>query len=67
MGHHLLELELEDHLILQGLEELIRREIKGAGDVVEITKELPRIGVLQQRSGEALQVLFDNTLQRLQR
>ena len=67
MGHHLLELELEDHLILQGLEELIRREIEGAGDVVKVTKELPRIGVLQQRSGEALQVLFDNTLQRLQR
>ena len=47
VSHHLLELELEDHLVLQRLQELIRREVKGTGGVIEITKQLPRVGVFQ--------------------
>ena len=60
MRHHFLELNLEDHAILQGLNKLVRTEIKHPRGFVELSVLLPCVWLICQTKSELRHVLLDH-------
>ena len=64
--HHFLKLDLKDHTIFQGFDELIRTKIKCSGCLIELSILLPCITLVIESDGKSRQMFLNDIFDFLQ-